>query len=160
MFIFKLLQIGYFLEFFLLQVFTVEEMMPHVGHLPGLHTKNLFLRDKKKKGLWLLSVRHDKDVNLNDLAKKISISGGLRLADEAILLEKLGVRQGCVTAFALINDVKNEVKFLVDSQLLNGNQERIYLHPLENSATTGISPSDFKKFLKAVGHDPTLVDFD
>lgn len=135
-------------------------MIPHVGHLPGLHTKNLFLKDKKKKGLWLLSVRHDKDVNLNDLAKKLSISGGLRLADETILLEKLGVRQGCVTAFALINDVKNEVKFLVDSQLLNGSQERIYLHPLENSATTGISPSDFKKFLKAVGHDPTLVDFD
>lgn len=135
-------------------------MLPCVGHLPGLHTKNLFLRDKKKKGLWLLSVRHDKDINLNDLSKKLGISGGLRFADESVLLEKLGVRQGCVTAFALINDVKNEVKFLVDSKLINGNQEYVYFHPLENSATTGISPSDFRKFLSSIDHEATEIDFD
>ena len=36
-------------------VFTVEAMMPYVGHLPGAHSKNLFLKDKKKKRLWLVT---------------------------------------------------------------------------------------------------------
>ncbi|KAB5518309.1 hypothetical protein PHYPO_G00164230 [Pangasianodon hypophthalmus] len=73
------------------EVFTVEEMMPHVQHLHGAVTKNLFLKDKKKKGLWLVSVRHDRQVNLNDLAKKLGVgSGNLRFADEAAMLEKLG----------------------------------------------------------------------
>uniref|UniRef100_A0A2D4GJK1 Uncharacterized protein n=1 Tax=Micrurus corallinus TaxID=54390 RepID=A0A2D4GJK1_MICCO len=31
------------------EVFTVEEMMPYVQHLNGAHSKNLFLKDKKKK---------------------------------------------------------------------------------------------------------------
>ncbi|KAF4071326.1 hypothetical protein AMELA_G00272000 [Ameiurus melas] len=63
-------------------VFTVEEMMPHVQHLNGAVTKNLFLKDKKKKSLWLVSVRHDRQVNLNALAKKLGVgSGTLRSAD-------------------------------------------------------------------------------
>lgn len=128
--------------------------MPHVGHLPGLHTKNLFLRDKKK-GLWLFSCCHDLQVNLADLAKRVGAPGGLRLADELILREKLGVRQGCVTAFALINDRNNDVRFILDEKLLDG--EKLYFHPLENSATTGINPSDFLKFLNAIGHDPLRV---
>ena len=56
------------------QVFTVEEMMAHLnGKVTGGIAKNLFLRDKKKKGLWLFSARHDLDVKLNDLSKKVGI---------------------------------------------------------------------------------------
>lgn len=47
----------------LLQVFTVEEMMPHLQSVNGAVTKNLFLKDKKKKGLWLVSARHDRQVS-------------------------------------------------------------------------------------------------
>lgn len=104
------------------QVFTVDEMMPHLQEVSGAVTKNLFLKDKKKKGLWLVSARHDRQVgshppsrqyvvhltsghpiilsvplqvNLNDLAKKLGVgSGNLRFADEAAMLEKLKVRSG------------------------------------------------------------------
>jgi len=145
--------------FSLFQVFTVEQMMPYVGHLPGAHTKNLFMRDKKK-GLWLLAARHDANVSLNDLAKKVGAGGGLRLADEKVLQETLGVRQGCVTAFALINDPSNKVKFIIDSKLLNGSYEKVYFHPLENSATTGISPTDFLRFLLGIGHEHLVVDLE
>ena len=102
-----------------LQVFTVEEMMPHLQEVSGVVSKNLFLKDKKKKGLWLVSARHDRQVslhpapplspwapasspwsspvppqvNLNELAKKLGVgSGNLRFADEAAMLEKLKVR--------------------------------------------------------------------
>ncbi|MDW8371832.1 MAG: prolyl-tRNA synthetase associated domain-containing protein, partial [Geminicoccaceae bacterium] len=35
-------------------VFTVEEAARYTAHLPGGHTKNLFLEDKEG-GLWLVS---------------------------------------------------------------------------------------------------------
>ncbi|XP_063047747.1 prolyl-tRNA synthetase associated domain-containing protein 1 [Engraulis encrasicolus] len=143
------------------EVFTVEEMMPHVEHLSGAVTKNLFLKDKKKKGLWLVSTRHDRQVNLNDLAKKLGVgSGNLRFADEAIMLEKLKVGQGCATALALFCDKEKSVNFVLDSDLLDGGHERIYFHPMTNAATMGLKPYDLIKFLKETGHKPVLQIFE
>jgi hypothetical protein len=143
----------------LYQVFTVEEMMPHVQHLPGLHAKNLLLRDKKKKGLWLVTARHNAEINLADLAKRLGAPGGLRMADESVLESTLGVGRGCVTPLALINDVSGSVRCVVDSMLLDEQHERVYFHPLVNSATTGLSPRDFKRFLEAVNHEPVVLEF-
>lgn len=47
------------------EVFTVETLMKEMEGVEGVVTKNLFLRDKKKK-LYLLSARHDKEVNSGD----------------------------------------------------------------------------------------------
>ncbi|KAM4697718.1 prolyl-tRNA synthetase associated domain-containing protein 1-like [Rhinophrynus dorsalis] len=102
------------------EVFTVEKMMPHVQHLKGAHSKNLFLKDKKKKSLWLVTVLHDRQVNLNDLAKKLNVgSRNLRFADEASMLEKLKVGQGCATPLSLFCD-QGDVKFVLDAQFLEG----------------------------------------
>ena len=148
------------LKFVLFQVFTVEEMLPQVQDLPGAQCKNLFMKDKKKKGLWLLSARHDVEVNLGALSKKVSAPGGLRFADESILIEKLGVKQGCVTPFALINDKGNDVKFIVDEALIGDKFDFINFHLLTNAATTGISPKDFVKFVEATGHSIIPVNLD
>ncbi|KAM4679390.1 prolyl-tRNA synthetase associated domain-containing protein 1-like isoform 2-T2 [Amazona ochrocephala] len=87
------------------EVFTVEEMMPHVQHMKGGHSKNLFLKDKKKKGFWLVTLLHNRQINLTDLAKKLGVgSGNLRFADENSMLEKLKVGQGCATPLALFCD--------------------------------------------------------
>ena len=140
-------------------VFTVEAMMPHVGHLTGAHGKNLFLKDKKKKRLWLVTALASREVNLNDLAKKVGASGGFRFADEAVMMEKLGVGQGCVTPLSLFNDTQNEVTFLLDASFVKDNHENVYFHPMTNTATTGLKPEDFIKFVKATGHDPVIVHF-
>ncbi|XP_072265773.1 prolyl-tRNA synthetase associated domain-containing protein 1-like isoform X2 [Pyxicephalus adspersus] len=141
-------------------VFTVEEMMPHVQHLQGAHSKNLFLKDKKKKGLWLVTVLHNRQVNLNDLAKKLNVgSGNLRFAEEASMIEKLKVGQGCATPLSLFCDVQGDVKFVLDSKFLGGH-ERVYFHPMTNSATMGITPEEFMAFLKKTGHEPIIVNFE
>jgi len=116
--------------------------------------------DKKKKGLWLLTVRHEIAINLTELSKKVSAKGGLRFESDDKLFETLGVRQGCVTPFALINDKEHKVKFLVDSALLDEGHESLWFHPMENSATSGIKPADFKKFLAHTGHEYVPVNFD
>jgi len=141
------------------QVFTVDEMMPHVSHLPGVISKNLLVRDKKKKGLWLVTAPHDATISLSELAQQLGVSGGLRLAYEDVLVRKLGVARGCVTPLALINDRENNVHCVVDAKLLDKATERVYFHPMVNSATTGLSPADFEKFLSATGHEPIVVNF-
>ncbi|NXC38467.1 PRXD1 protein, partial [Penelope pileata] len=141
------------------EVFTVEEMMPHVQHMRGGHSKNLFLKDKKKKGFWLVSVLHDRQVDLNHLAKLGLGSGNLRFADGNAMLEKLQVGQGCATPLALFCD-PGEVQLVLDAGLLQGGHEKVYFHPMTNSATMGLSPEDFLKFVKSTGHDPIIVNFD
>ncbi|KAB7496207.1 Prolyl-tRNA synthetase associated domain-containing protein 1 [Armadillidium nasatum] len=96
------------------EVFTVDTLMDEVGDMPGLHMKNLFLKDKKKN-LYLLCARHDSKINLNDVAKKIGAKE-LRFADENTLKDVLGVTQGCVTLYALVNDPENRVHILLDSE--------------------------------------------
>lgn len=141
------------------EVFTVEAMMEHLKGISGVVGKNLFLRDKKKC-LWLLSALHDRDVNLKDLSKKVGAPGGLRFADESVLIEKLGVSQGCVTPLALFNDTEGAIKVIMDANFFDGGHERCYFHPMVNTASTGLVPDDLDKFVKATGHEPILVNFD
>ena len=140
------------------EVFTVEAMMPYLEKCDGVVSKNLFLKDKKKK-LWLLSAEADRAINLSEIAKKVGASGGLRFADESIMIEKLGVAQGCCTALALFNDVDHNIKFILDSKFLNGNHNKVYFHPMINTQTLGLKKEEFKKFLTATGHEPVLLDF-
>ena len=140
------------------EVFTVEAMMEHLGGISGVVAKNLFLRDKKKC-FWLLSTVHDRDVNLKELAKKVAAPGGLRFADESVLVEKLGVGQGCVTPLALFNDKEGDIKVIMDANFFDGGHERCYFHPMVNSATTGLTPDDLEKFVKATGHETIIVNF-
>lgn len=44
------------------EVFTVDALMQNVQNMPGLHMKNLFLKDKKKN-FYLLSARHNAEVS-------------------------------------------------------------------------------------------------
>merc|ERR1712098_676160 len=87
------------------EVFTVEAMMPYLKNVEGAICKNLFLKDKKKN-FYLLSARHDREVNLTEVGKKIGVKD-LRFGDESVMFDLIGVKQGCVTSFALVNDQAN-----------------------------------------------------
>lgn len=98
--------------------------MPHVQHMKGGHSKNLFLRDKKKKTFWLVTVLHNRQVNLNELGKKLGVgSGNLRFADENAMLEKLKVGQGCATPLALFCD-QGDVRLVLDAACSKGATKR------------------------------------
>ena len=61
-------------------------------------------------------------------------------------LEKyLGVKQGSVTPFALMNDTEHAVEFFIDKNL--SRCKSMGIHPLENTATVFISFKDLDKFL-------------
>ena len=137
-------------------VFRVEEGLDLKADLPGAHTKNLFLKDKKGR-LWLISARQDTLIDLKRTPEAIG-SDRLSFANEALMYETLGVRPGSVTAMALINDTDARVTFVLDQRLWEA--DLINFHPLTNTATTALSQDAFRRFLSLLGREPLVVDFD
>ena len=134
--------------------FTVEDAKELRGLIPGGHTKNLFLKDKKGK-LWLVVALEDTSVDLKALPKRIG-SARLSFGKAELLEEVLGVKPGSVTPFALINDTEGRVSVVLDERMME--HEQLNFHPLVNTATTTISREDFLKFLRATGHEPQIVN--
>ncbi|MEM8988329.1 MAG: prolyl-tRNA synthetase associated domain-containing protein [Pseudomonadota bacterium] len=134
--------------------FTVEEGRAHKLELPGGHSKNLFLKDKGG-ALFLAVAFADTQVDLKALSKRVA-KGRLSFGSPELLLKTLGVTPGSVTPFALLNDQKIAVNVILDHALLR--QDPIYFHPLENTASTAVSPEGLLTFLRASGHDPLIVD--
>ena len=137
-------------------VFTVEESLKVVGELPGGHFKNLFLRDKPGR-MWIVVMPAERTIDLKRLAELLETSR-LSFASADRMERYLGVGAGAVTPFAAINDHQCEVTVVLDEALLSRN--RINLHPLENTATTGITPAELIRFLEAVGHPPHVLPLD
>ena len=136
-------------------VFRVGEGDDFKARLPGAHTKNLFLTDKKDR-LWLISARQDTEIDLKRLHRVIG-SDRLSFGSAELMVETLGVTPGSVTAFALINDTDKRLTFVVDRRLWEA--ERVNFHPLTNTATTGVDQAGFRRFLEAIGIAPLVVDF-
>jgi Ala-tRNA(Pro) deacylase len=105
--------------------------------------------------------QHDRPVRLADVVKLLPGAKELRLASEDKLFNALGVRQGCVTPFGLINDCAEEKlvsAVLVDAALLDpGRYAAVSFHPLVNTATTTVATGDFLRFLSLTGH--VVVEF-
>jgi Ala-tRNA(Pro) deacylase len=136
-------------------VFTVEEAQRLKGDLPGAHTKNLFLRDKKGT-MWLLVARFDKDVDLKVVAPQVGARGRLSFGSPERLMRYLGVIPGSVTPFSVLNDHGRQVAVALDSGLRQ--QEVWNAHPLDNAMTTAVSRDDLLRFLEVMGHPPFWVD--
>lgn len=137
-------------------VFTVEEAKAYTAHLPGGHCKSLFLKDKKG-GLWLLVCLDRRRIDMNRLAKVIGCPR-LSFGKPELLLDVLGVTPGSVTPFALINDGNHQVRPLLDQAMLE--HELLNYHPLTNEATTTIRSADLPTFIRALGHEPVVIDLD
>ncbi len=136
-------------------VFRVEEGLELKAAMPGAHTKNLFLKDKKGR-LWLISARQDTVIDLKRAPKAIG-SDRLSFGNEALLYETLGLTPGSVTALGLINDPDHRVTFVLDKALWDAGI--VNFHPLTNTATTGLAQADFRRFLALIGREPIVVDF-
>lgn len=133
-------------------VFTVEEADRVHGEIPGGHTKNLFLKDRKD-GLWLVVLRAELHVDLNALAKALG-APRFSFGSPDVLLATLGVEPGSVTPFALINDGETKVRVVLDEGMLQ--LSPLNFHPLRNDRTTAIAPWDLLRFLRACGHEPLI----
>lgn len=134
-------------------VFTVEESRSVCVHIPGGHTKNLFLKDRKD-GLWLVVARESLRIDLNALAKQLRVAR-FSFGSAELLMEILGVPPGSVTPFALINDRESRVRAVLDAGMLS--LDPLNFHPLRNDRTTAIAPADLLTFIRSTGREPLLL---
>jgi Ala-tRNA(Pro) deacylase len=135
-------------------LFTVEQSKTLRGELPGGHTKNLFLKDKKDR-MWLVTAEEDRPIDLKALGTALGASGRVSFGSPERLMRHLGVIPGAVTPFGLVNDIDGQVSFVLDEGLMR--HDTLNFHPLTNEATTAIGRDDFLRFLEAIGHAPRVL---
>ncbi len=134
-------------------VFTVEEGRELRGSIPGGHTKNLFLRDKKGAP-YLVVASEDAAIELKSLHRLLGASGRFSFGSAELMRELLGVEPGSVTPFAAVNDTACRVTVVLDAAMMT--RPMLNFHPLKNTGTTTISREGLLKFLEATGHLPRI----
>jgi Ala-tRNA(Pro) deacylase len=134
-------------------VFTVEQASKLRGEVPGGHTKNLFLRDKKN-ALYLVVALEDAEIDLKGLHRVLDASGRFSFGSADLLREVWGVVPGAVTPFGAINDTESRVTVVLDAPMME--HETLNYHPLVNTMTTSIARDGLVKFLESTGHMPRI----
>ncbi len=134
-------------------LFTVEQSRTLRGQIPGGHTKNLFLRDKKH-AIYLVVALESAEIDLKGLHRLLGAGGRFSFGSADLMLEVLGVTPGSVTPFSVINDGDARVTVVLDAAMMA--HETLNYHPLVNTMTTAIARDDLVKFLRATGHEPRI----
>lgn len=134
---------------------TMEDCNKIDKVLDVLICKNLFLCNRQKTVFYLLLMPGDKPFKTKELSSQIN-SARLSFAGEDKMLEFLDIQPGAVSVMGLMNDKENNVKLLVDEDVLK--DEFIGCHPCVNTSSIKLRTEDvFDKFLKAVNHEYTTV---
>ena len=134
-------------------VYTCEEAEKYNKNIRGIHSKNLFLKNRKSKRFYLVILPADKKLDLDELGKKIS--DNLKFAKENDLKEILGVKSGAVSPFGLINDKKNKVIAVIDSKVWN--PEYVSFHSNINTETLELTKSDFHKYINSLKNELKIL---
>ena len=134
-------------------LFTVEQSRTLRGTIPGGHTKNLFLRDKKGTAFLVVALENAV-IELKSLHRLLGATGRFSFGSAELMGELLGVEPGSVTPFAAINDTAGRVTVVLDAAMMA--HDVLNFHPLVNTGTTTISRDGLLKFLQATGHVPRI----
>jgi Ala-tRNA(Pro) deacylase len=134
-------------------LFTVEQSQALRGTIPGGHTKNLFLKDKRD-AVFLVVAPEQGSVDLKTLHHKLG-AGRFSFGSADLMLELLGVTPGAVTAFGVINDKSARVNVVLDAGLMQN--AILNCHPLVNTMTTSIPREGLLRFFEATGHTPRIA---
>lgn len=122
---------------------------------PAVICKNLFLCNAQKTRFYLLMIKEDKKFKTKEISSQIN-SSRLSFAPSEYMEQFLKITPGSVSVMGLMNDVNNNVKLLVDEDVLKG--ELFGCHPCINTSSIRLKVSDiFEKFLPAINHDYMIV---
>jgi Ala-tRNA(Pro) deacylase len=135
-------------------LFTVEASQSLRGQIPGAHTKNLFLKDKKG-ALFLVTTLEDAVIELKTLHRLLGATGRFSFGSADLMRATLGIEPGAVTPFAALHDQARTVTVVLDAALMA--HPVINCHPLVNTMTTSIAREDLVRFLAASGHPPRVI---
>ena len=130
-------------------VFTVEEARIHCGFIPGMHCKNLFLKNVKGTAYYLVTVPSAKRLDFKKLQNKLN-SSLLKFASEDELKKYLELGVGAVSPLGLVNDKQKNVVYVIDREVWNA--EILSFHPNVNNESIEITKENFHKMIKFTGN--------
>jgi len=123
---------------------TIEIAKKYWQDLNATHCKNIFLRNHKGNGHYLVCFEHEQTLSIKTLEEKLK-QGKLSFASDWRLEKHLGLKAGSVSPFGLINDSKKHVTVFLDKNILKSS--KISFHPNINTASLVIKTKDFIKFM-------------
>ena len=135
-------------------VFNMEELRAIDLKYPDRDAKNLFVRDDKKTGWYLITVRGDRRVDLNGFRKKFGLRR-LSFASAEELLSVMGLIPGAVTPLGLLNDAERKVTLYLDAAFSGG---LIGVHPNDNTATVWLKAEDLTRLIREHGNTVRIAD--
>ena len=97
------------------------------------------MRDDKKRNYYLLTIKGDKRVNLQQFREEMG-TRRLSFASPKDLKEKMDLESGSVTPLGLLNDSYREMPFYLD--LCFTDQPGSAVHPNDNTATIWLNLQD------------------
>ena len=130
-------------------VFTTADVVLLPEKLPGIDTKNLFLRDEKRRRYVLICVRAATRVDLKQLGKVLDMKG-LTFSSPEDMQAMLGIAPGSVCLFSLANDREQRVEGFIDASIEQ--DAEMQNHPLVNTETVVLRVADMLSFCGHVQH--------
>lgn len=119
--------------------------------LPGPQVKNLLLKSRKGKKIYLVILPDEKHADLKQLAEQLK-EKRLSFVSEEQLPDLLGVPAGTVTPLALMHDKEKKIQVVIDAAI--DRQDTVGFHPNINTTTLIMDFSDFEKILVYLEHLP------
>ena len=117
--------------------------------------KNLFLCNRQQTDFYLLMMPGDKPFKTKDLSAQIG-SSRLSFASPEYMEKFLDITPGSVSVLGLMNDKNNNVRLLIDEDVLKG--EYIGCHPCINTSSIRIKTEDvINKIIPAMKRSPMMV---
>ena len=123
-------------------VFTCDEAKG--VDIPGYRVKSLLLRNKKATSFYMIVLPDNKHLDTN-IIRSIFDDSKMSFASPERMMEKIGLKPGSVSPFALINNEERDIRVVFDSVLQS---ELIGFHPLQNDNTVVLNMKSVEHFLE------------
>lgn len=117
--------------------------------------KNFFLRNAKGNKHFVVSMPEHKKTNIQDIAKQIG-STRLSFGSDDRLQTHLKIEKGQVGPLSAINNEEKSVDFIFDKDVKY--EEKLGIHPNDNTMTIFISYADLVKVFEKLGVEMQFVE--
>lgn len=128
-------------------VFTCSEAK--CVDIPWKRVKSLLIRNKKKNNFYMVVIWDDKKLDTNKI-REIFSDSKMSFFSEDLMMQKVCLKPGSISPFALINNIENDIKVVFDEELKD---VLIWFHPLQNDNTVVLQMQDIEKFLENVWNE-------
>ena len=114
--------------------------------IPGYRVKSLLLRNKKASNFYMVVLPDSKKLDTN-IVRSIFDDSKMSFASEERMMEKIGLKPGSVSPFALINNQDRDIRVVFDQEL---QWKQVGFHPLQNDNTIVLQMQSVEYFLENI----------